>query len=108
MDTHLDKWTTLDELEKLIVIWGNDKGILDQSTPEQQFRKTLEEVMEIAVALRTGDHEELQDGIGDTVVTLILLAKLADTDLLTCLQKAYSVISKRTGVMVDGIFVKDA
>jgi len=34
-------------------------------------------------------------------------ARLWNTNLYECLDEAYEVISKRTGRMVDGIFVKD-
>lgn len=52
-------------------------------------------------------REEAEDGIGDTMVTLILLCEMLGFDLENCLQQAYNVISKRTGKMVDGTFVKD-
>jgi hypothetical protein len=41
------------------------------------------------------------------LVTLILLSELIDTDLMTCLTDSYNVIRKRSGKMVNGIFVKD-
>ena len=47
------------------------------------------------------------DAIGDILVTLIMQAKLWNTNLYDCLNQAYEVISTRTGRMVDGIFVKD-
>ena len=50
---------------------------------------------------------EVKDGIGDTMVTLILLANMYGWTLEECLQVAYDVISKRTGKMVNGTFVKD-
>jgi hypothetical protein len=40
-------------------------------------------------------------------VVLILMARLADMSIEECLQHAYDIISKRTGKMVDGTFVKD-
>jgi hypothetical protein len=41
-------------------------------------------------------------------VTLIIQAKMQGLDLNECLGSAYNVISKRTGKMVNGTFVKDA
>jgi NTP pyrophosphatase (non-canonical NTP hydrolase) len=98
---------TLDQLEALVLEWGKAKGILEHATPESQFRKTLEEVQEIADGLEFGIDEEILDGIGDTGVTLILLAALKGWTFRQCLAHAYGIISKRTGRMVDGMFVKD-
>tara|TARA_R110000822_G_scaffold262332_1_gene386719 strand:- start:500 stop:670 length:171 start_codon:yes stop_codon:yes gene_type:complete len=42
----------------------------------------------------------------DTLVTIIIQAKMNNLDLLDCLDAAYGVISKRSGDMVDGTFVK--
>jgi len=40
-------------------------------------------------------------------VVLILLSEIAGLKYEDCLQGAYDIISKRTGRMVDGTFVKD-
>lgn len=98
---------SLDQLAELVTQWGADKGILDHATPESQFRKTLEEVNEIAMGLSEKNDEEIKDGIGDTVVTLILLAKLKGWSLQECLEHAYNIIAKRTGHMENGVFIKD-
>jgi uncharacterized protein YabN with tetrapyrrole methylase and pyrophosphatase domain len=100
--------------------WGIAKGILKNSYPEYlenaqeigelryaQWRKTEEEVEELYDAVVADDRDEAKDAIGDIIVTLIMQADLWDTDVNTCLQQAYDVISKRTGKMVDGQFVKD-
>ena len=50
---------------------------------------------------------EVKDGIGDMLVTIVLLAKMVDMDTVDSLNSAYGVIKKRTGKMVDGQFVKD-
>ena len=72
-----------------------------------QLLKLFEEVDEIQQAIETNDIEELADGIGDSTVVLILLAERAGLKYEDCLQGAYDIISKRTGRMVDGTFVKD-
>ena len=51
--------------------------------------------------------DEIQDGIGDTIVTLIMLASIFRVDIDDCLLLAYNEIKGRTGNMVDGVFVKD-
>lgn len=88
--------------------WAEAKGILAAASPMAQMIKTQEEVNELMKAVLTNDSEEIIDGLGDVMVTLIIQAKMQGLDLSDCLGTAYEVISKRTGKMVDGTFVKDA
>lgn len=97
----------MDDLIGLVEVWAVDKG-LDSADSFKQFAKVAEEFGEIAAALARDDKEELRDAIGDTVVTLIILAKQQGMDLEDCLQTAYDVIKGRTGKTVNGIFVKDS
>jgi len=118
-----------EELSKLVIEWGGNKGILDSSTPLRQLDKTQEELDETREALEklndfsyqrdlmedlgmpTPNEEdilsEVKDGIGDMLVTIVLLAKMVGFDTTECLRAAYDVIKSRTGKMVDGQFVKD-
>jgi hypothetical protein len=41
------------------------------------------------------------------MVTLIIQAKMQALSIEQCLESAYNVISKRTGRMINGQFVKD-
>ena len=111
------------ELEQKVIQWAKDKGILEKATPLAQARKTEEEVQELieaCVAQQIGNEtftnskgklvntkEELKDALGDILVTIIIGAELQGLKLTDCLESAYNVISKRTGKMVDGVFVKD-
>jgi NTP pyrophosphatase (non-canonical NTP hydrolase) len=95
-------------LEAHVIDWAKEKGILDKATPMAQGLKTLEEVTEMLNAIRTEDRDELIDGIGDCVVTLIIQAELNGLRITDCLQSAYDVISKRKGSMVNGVFVKES
>lgn len=97
---------SLDQLVEKVETWSTDKG-LDQSNSHAQFSKTIEEIGEVASALSRGQKDLLQDGIGDVVVTLVILAQQNDMTLKECLQMAYDEIKGRTGVMKDGIFIKD-
>ena len=97
-------------LISLVREWGQSKGITGpngKATMKSQFGKLIEEVEEINGAITTKNHPELIDGIGDSAVVLILLADLAGVRFEDCLRTAYGVISKRTGKMVGGTFVKD-
>jgi len=100
----------MNELIENVLQWGIDKGITGangKGTCYGQADKVLEEANETHVAANRDDLRGIKDGIGDTVVTLILLADMYGWTLEECLQHAYDVISKRTGKMVDGVFVKD-
>ena len=87
--------------------WSIDKG-LDKSNSFAQFTKTVEETGEVASGLARGDKALIEDGIGDVIVTLIILAQQQGMSLEQCLQTAYNEISGRTGEMIDGVFVKSS
>lgn len=111
------------ELELKVIDWAKEKGILEKATPLTQARKTEEEVNELieaCVAQQTGREyftnlkgkkcnttEELQDALGDILVTIIIQAEMQGLKLEDCLESAYGIISKRTGSMQNGQFVKD-
>lgn len=85
--------------------WSMDKD-LHKANPDRQALKVWEESGEIAAALSRNDKEALMDGIGDTVVTLIILAQQHGMTLERCLQYAYDEIKGRTGKTINGTFVK--
>jgi NTP pyrophosphatase (non-canonical NTP hydrolase) len=95
-------------LESAILRWGEEKGILTNSDPKTQCLKCVSEIGELADNIAKGDHDAAQDDLGDVLVTLILLAKLTDLDLMECLTIAYETIRRREGKMVNGVFVKHA
>lgn len=95
------------ELEVAVEQWAADKGILEKATPMAQSLKTLEECTELCTAINNNDRDEIIDAMGDIMVTLIIQAKMQSVSLEECLESAYNVISKRTGKMVNGQFVKD-
>ena len=102
----VEEQTDMNELVEKVKQWSIDKG-LDKAESSKQMLKTVEEVGEVAAALARGDMNELKDGIGDVVVTLIILAQQNGMELEECLEQAYGVVSKRTGKMVGGVFVKE-
>lgn len=97
----------MEELITKVEQWAKDKG-LDQADSSKQMLKTIEEIGEVAASLARKDEYGLRDGIGDVVVTLIILAMQNDMDLYECLNQAYNEIKGRTGKMVDGVFVKSS
>ena len=97
--------------------WFHDKGIIANSTPLKQLEKTQEELTETRDAVIRHEYDgervvqfrldEIKDGIGDTLVTLIGVCEMYGFTLEECLQMAYDTISKRSGKMENGIFIKD-
>lgn len=107
MNDFFNKETKMRKLINEIVDWGFEKEILSKSSPLKQQGLTEEEVQELRDAIIANDIAEIKDAIGDIVVTLILQSELNGLDFVDCVQSAYDVISKLTGKMVDGVFVKD-
>lgn len=97
---------TTDELVRAVEEWGREKRI---DNPIMQFAKLNEEVGEIAHELTRGriHSAEIVDAIGDTAVTLIILADILGTDLHYCLGQAWWQIKDRKGHTKNGSFVKD-
>ena len=90
-----------------IRVWADERGLYDKGDPKTQYIKLMEETGEIGRAILKNDTDEIIDGIGDAVVVLTNLAELCGVPIEECIQEAYNVISKRTGKMVNGTFVKD-
>jgi NTP pyrophosphatase (non-canonical NTP hydrolase) len=95
------------QLIKQVEEWAEAKGILAHATTLRQAEKTLEETNELICAILNEDNAEIKDAIGDIIVTIIIQAKMQGVSIEECLQSAYDVISKRTGKMMNGQFIKD-
>ncbi|MDB2613344.1 MazG-like family protein [bacterium] len=87
--------------------WADERGLYDKGDAKTQYIKLMEETGEIGRAILKNNTDEIIDGIGDAVVVLTNLAELIGVPIEECIQEAYDVISKRTGKMVNGTFVKD-
>ena len=83
------------------------RGIYAEGDPKTQYIKLMEEAGELGRAILKQNREEQKDAIGDMVVVLTNLAELLDMPIEECVESAWNVISKRTGKMINGTFVKD-
>ena len=92
---------------QLIRDWAGERGFYTKGDTKTQFCKLMEEAGELGRAVLKDDKEEFVDAIGDMVVVLTNMAHLGGTTIEKCIDTAYNVISKRTGKMVNGTFVKD-
>lgn len=116
-------YNKFDDLQEKVIAWARQKEILSKATPLTQVSKTQEELDELKEALHyqslgethyinskgkaVKTEDEILDSVGDILVTLIIQAEMQGLNIVDCLEVAYGVISKRTGKMIDGIFVKD-
>ena len=96
-----------EELSSDVLIWANEKGIFKNPDPLAQLDKTQEELNETIEAVKIKDENEIADGIGDMLVTIIIASKMLGEDPARCLDLAYNEIKDRTGKMENGKFVKD-
>ena len=94
-----------------IIQWGREKGLDD---PKAQLNKVIEEVGEIAHEICRNHYnskgvdqpDAVYDAIGDSFVTLLILADILNMDPITCMEVAYQEIKDRKGETKDGCFVK--
>ena len=91
----------------LIRTWADERGLYDKGDTKTQYLKLMEEAGELGRAILKDDQPEIVDAIGDMVVVLTNLSELAGYKIEHCVDEAYKVISKRTGKMHNGTFVKD-
>ena len=96
-----------DNIFNCIREWADERGLYEKGDPKTQYIKLMEEAGEVGRAILKENTDEIIDGIGDMVVVLTNLAELHGITIEECIQEAYNVISKRTGEMVNGTFVKD-
>lgn len=88
--------------------WAETRGLYEKGDLKTQYVKLMEEAGELAQSILKNDSDELKDAVGDCVVVLTNLAHLGGFRIEDCINGAYDVISKRTGSMKNGTFVKDS
>lgn len=71
---------TLNEYKLLIEQWSIDRN-LHTANPKAQFLKVVEEAGEIYEAIEFQEDNALMDAIGDTYVTIVILAQQLNLEL---------------------------
>jgi len=100
---------TFNIIELDVVRWGENRGIIQNSTSAAQVKKTQEEVQELVDAIAANDKAGIIDAIGDVMVTLTMIAAIEDVPLLACYYEAYQQIKDRKGYLdANGLWIKDA
>lgn len=98
---------TFDELIENVKQWADDKGLLKPENSNKQFMKIVEELGEVARADIKNNDAELEDGIGDVFVTVIIYSLMKGKNPRECLNSAWNEIRDRKGKLVDGSFIKE-
>ena len=104
-------YDSMSELIDKVNEWADERN-LKQADPKIQWMRVTEEVGEIRDVLLkptkfTEPQAALKDAIGDTLVTIIVLAHQLDLDVTECLGIAYEELKNRNGKGINGTFVKE-
>ena len=90
-----------------VLNWANERGLLKPENKLMQMGKMVSEVGELCDAIIKDDKNGQIDGIGDVLVTLIILANQLGYDIEDCLEVAYTEIKNRKGETINGTFIKE-
>ena len=107
---HINKTQAMifEELHEAIMQWAENRNMISPKNTSRQYMKVSEELGEIAEGINKNNREQVEDSLGDILVTLIILAQDLNFDLLDCLNSAYNVIKDRKGKTINGVFVKES
>ena len=92
----------LETLQTAVIIWANEKGIVKRENADKQFLKFDEESGELSGAITKNNHELIVDSIGDTLVTLVILA--ADLQYNIKLQSIDNLVKENSPNEIPTIF----
>lgn len=87
--------------------WAERRGLVRAGLMDRQAIKLMEEVGELAAGLARLKHHAIEDGIGDCIVVLTILAAQMDLKIEDCIEKVWFEIKDRRGSTVDGVFIKE-
>ena len=90
-----------------VLNWANERGLLKPENKLMQMGKMVSEVGELCDAIIKDDKNGQIDGIGDVLVTLIILSNQLGYDIEDCLEVAYTEIKNRKGKNINGTFIKE-
>lgn len=94
-------------LEHEILLWAENRNLLNKENALKQVLKTVSEVGELSDAIIKQNQSEIIDAIGDVEVCLTILKAQLGLGQLAPLNSAYNEIKDRTGKTVNGTFIKD-
>ena len=90
-----------------VLHWANERGLLKPENHLKQMGKMVSEVGELCDAIIKDDKNGQIDGIGDVLVTLIILANQLGYDVEDWWRVADNEIKNRKGETINGTFIKE-
>ncbi len=90
-----------------IIQFFEDKGLYERTDFLSQFKKLEEEVDELKDALLLGDDEQILNEAGDVYITLLNVLKTCNLTMEQAVNYSTNKILKRSGKVVNGVFIKD-
>jgi NTP pyrophosphatase (non-canonical NTP hydrolase) len=97
----------MNELSIKVKEWADNRNLVHRDNVPKQMMKVIEELGELNQAILKHNQDGIIDGIGDVLVTIIILSNQLGYSPEHCLGVAYNEISKRTGQTINGVFIKD-
>jgi len=94
-------------MEREIINWAKARKLDNPDNKFQQLAKVMEELGELSSAILKKDITESIDALGDTYVTLVILANQMGYSLEDCAKRAFKVIEYRKGKTINGTFIKE-
>jgi NTP pyrophosphatase (non-canonical NTP hydrolase) len=94
-------------MEREIINWAKARKLDSPDNKFQQLAKVMEEVGELSSAILKRDISETIDALGDTYITLVILANQMGYSLEDCAKRAFKVIEYRKGKTENGTFIKE-
>lgn len=97
----------MDDMTGKLLKWATERGIMEADNADKQLLKVVEEVGELSAAYNKHDGPKFYDSVGDTLVTVYILALQCGIYPEAALASAYDEIKGRKGKTVDGVFIKE-
>jgi NTP pyrophosphatase (non-canonical NTP hydrolase) len=94
-------------MEREIINWAKARKLDNPDNKFQQLAKVYEEIGELSSAILKRDISETIDALGDTYITLVILANQMGYSLEDCAKRAFKVIEYRKGKTENGTFIKE-
>ena len=94
-------------MEREIINWAKARKLDNPDNKYQQLAKVAEELGELSAAILKRDISETIDALGDTYITLVILANQMGYSLEDCAKRAFKVIEYRKGKTENGTFIKE-
>ena len=98
----------MDALIKEVIKWAGERDLIKYENRFAQLTKVVEELGELSGAILKSNKEGIIDGLGDVLVTVIILSHQLGFNPKDCLEHALIQIRDRKGKTINGTFIKES